>query len=127
MTQHSARRKSLIGRIIDKLHLSKSYLPGHVKGEVDQIIHSRKSSRLSVVRHAYAFIAVNEYSSGYGKVAAIEDLDPDFSMYVFSESIFPPFEQVLSLGTCLGVSDSKSVKLLDSSLQTGNTDGEAVI
>lgn len=59
-----ARRKSLIGRIIDKLHLSKSYLPGHIKGEVDQIIHS-----------------LNEYCSGYGKVAAIENLDPDFSIY----------------------------------------------
>lgn len=109
MTQRSARRKSLIGRIIDKLHLSKSYLPGHIKGEVDQIIHSRKSSRLLNVRQAYAFIAVNEYCSGYGKVAAIENLDPDFSMYVFSESMFPPFEQNLSLGTCLRTVQSRNL------------------
>lgn len=83
LTRCLARRKSLLDRIIEKLHLSKSYLPGHVKGEVDQIIHSRRSSPCLVLRHAYAFIAVNEYCSGYGKVAAIENLDPDFSMYVF--------------------------------------------
>lgn len=59
-----ARGKSLVGRIIERLHLHKSYLPGHVKGEVDQIIHS-----------------LNEYCSGYGKVAAIENLDPDFTIY----------------------------------------------
>ena len=35
-------RKPLIRRVMESLHLSKSYLPGHVKGEVDQIIHSRK-------------------------------------------------------------------------------------
>lgn len=76
-----------MGRIIDKLQPSKRYLPGHSKGEVDQIIHSRRSSPLFCDRQAYAFIAVNEYCSGYGKVAAIENLDPDFSMYAFSESL----------------------------------------
>ncbi|KAF6237537.1 hypothetical protein HO173_004427 [Letharia columbiana] len=35
-----AWRRSLIARIIDTFQLSKSYLPGHVKGDVDQIIHS---------------------------------------------------------------------------------------
>lgn len=83
LTRCLARRKSLFERIIEKLHLSKNYLPGHVKGEVDQIIHSRWSSSRSLLRQAYASIAVNEYCSGYGKVAAIENLDQDFSMYVF--------------------------------------------
>lgn len=59
-----AKGMSLVGRIIDKLNLSQSYLPGHVKGEVDQIIHS-----------------LNQYCSGYGKVAAIENLDPQFLMF----------------------------------------------
>lgn len=50
LTRRLARRKSLLERIIEKLHLSKSYLPGHVKGEVDQIIHSRWSSLYLVLR-----------------------------------------------------------------------------
>ena len=46
LTRWPAKGMSLVGRIIDKLHLSKRHLskrhlPGHVKGEVDQIIHSR--------------------------------------------------------------------------------------
>ena len=41
VTRWPAREMSLVSRIIDKLHLFQSHLPGHVKGEVDQIIHSR--------------------------------------------------------------------------------------
>ena len=41
LTRWPARGMSLVSRIIDKLHLFQSHLPGHVKGEVDQIIHSR--------------------------------------------------------------------------------------
>lgn len=89
MTSWLARRKGAIRRIIDKLHLSKSYLPGHAKGDVDQIIHSRKFSPLSLVGQAYAVIAVDDYCAGYGKVAAVEDLDSDFLMCVFSESRSP--------------------------------------
>ncbi len=46
LTRWLARRKSLISRIVEMLHLSKSYLPDHVKGEVNQIIPSRKFSPL---------------------------------------------------------------------------------
>ena len=46
LTKWPAKRMSLVSRIIDKLHLSQSHLPGHVKGEVDQIIHSRQLSPL---------------------------------------------------------------------------------
>ena len=41
LTRWPAKGMSLVSRIIDKLHLSQSHLPGHVKGEIDQIIHSR--------------------------------------------------------------------------------------
>ena len=41
LTRWPAKGMSMISRIIDKLRLSRSHLPGHVKGEVDQIIHSR--------------------------------------------------------------------------------------
>ena len=41
LTRWPARGMSLVRRIIHKLRLSQSHLPGHVKGEVDQIIHSR--------------------------------------------------------------------------------------
>ena len=102
LTRWIARRKTLIRRIIDKLHLSKSYLPGHVKGEVDQIIHSREFPSLLNLRKAYAFVGVNEYCSGYGKVAAIENLDSDFLMYVSPESIPSLLERPLSHETCLG-------------------------
>lgn len=57
----------------------------------------------SLPRHqAYTCTAVNEYCSGYGKVAAIEDLDPDFLMYVFPKPKYPTGEQILLLGTRLG-------------------------
>ena len=128
LTRWVARRKSLIRRIIDKLHLSKSYLPGHVKGEIDQIIHSRESSFLLILRRAYAFIAVNEYCSGYGKVAAIEDLDSDFLMYVSSESILSRLERPLSLEKCLGsFIFSKRILRFDTPPQIANTDSETLI
>ena len=41
LTGWPARGMSLLSRIIHNLHLSQSHLPGHVKGEVDQIVHSR--------------------------------------------------------------------------------------
>lgn len=43
---------------------------------------ARKPSPLLVVRQAYTLSVVNEYCSGYGKVAAIENLDSDFLMCV---------------------------------------------
>ncbi|KAL9075474.1 MAG: hypothetical protein Q9161_001546 [Pseudevernia consocians] len=59
-----ARKTTLVRRIIEKFHVLESHLPGYIKGEVDQIIPS-----------------LNDYCSGYGKVAAIENLDSEFLIY----------------------------------------------
>lgn len=62
------------------------------KGDVDQIIHSRKSCFVESFGKVYIFLPVNEYCSGYGKVAAVENLDPDFLMCVSQEPLYPLLE-----------------------------------
>ena len=69
-------------RIINALHLSKSYPPGADKGRIDQIIHSRKPLSSRITHGADKILPiVNEYPVGYGKVAGIQGLDTDFLVY----------------------------------------------
>ncbi|KAL2056583.1 hypothetical protein ABVK25_002977 [Lepraria finkii] len=63
-TSNNEKRRSFRRRVTTALHISKRYKRGFSKGRVEQITHS-----------------LNEYPRGYGKVAAIENLDSDLLVY----------------------------------------------
>ena len=75
------KRRSYRRRITTALHISKRYKRGFSKGRVEQITHSREHCRPGTTVIVDMQMVVNEYPRGYGKVAAIENLDSDLLVY----------------------------------------------
>ena len=81
-TTSSSKEERLFWRRLSRAFgLYKRYPPGHEKGRVKQRVHSRKYCVPAEDTVLNVGFAVDEYAAGYGRVAAIQNLDSDFIMY----------------------------------------------
>lgn len=73
----------MINRLKAVLHLLRKYPAGYEGGEVDQISRSRRYllCQLNDAQQSYEWFIVDEYSPGYGKIAAVQDLGSEFLIY----------------------------------------------
>lgn len=74
----AAKKSTIRSRLRKALRLS---LTEELDPKLEQIINSRESDTFANVRFADGPVLVDDYESGYGKVAAIEDLDGDFLVF----------------------------------------------
>ncbi|KAL6713931.1 hypothetical protein ACLMJK_008425 [Lecanora helva] len=73
--------RSLAHRMVKALHPHKSYPAGYRKGKIEQIVRSRKRLDDYGICLTYILQSVDEYPTGYSKVAGIENLDSEFLIY----------------------------------------------